>query len=92
MIPIVGLIPFSLGFLLWMIGLSDSGQAWCKQLVFQSIANRCECGSIAITSDRAFLYWTKILNEDIIIAYATTDRLVLQGSLVQTKGGRSLVD
>lgn len=56
------------------------------ELLFQVISNRYECGSIVITTNRAFRDWGKILNEDNTLASATIDRLVHHGTLVQTKG------
>ena len=56
------------------------------ELLFQVISNRYECGSIVITTNRAFRDWGKILNEDNTLASATIDRLVHHGTLVQIKG------
>jgi len=57
------------------------------ELLFQVISNRYECGSIVITTNRAFQDWGKILNNDNTLASAIIDRLVHHGVLVQIKGG-----
>ncbi len=56
------------------------------ELLFQVISNRYECGSIVITTNRAFRDWGTILNNDNTLASATIDRLVHHGVLVQIKG------
>jgi DNA replication protein DnaC len=56
------------------------------ELLFQVISNRYECGSIVVTTNRAFRDWGKILNNDNTLASATIDRLVHHGTLVQIKG------
>lgn len=56
------------------------------ELLFQVISNRYECGSIIITTNRAFRDWGKILNNDNTLASAAIDRLVHHGTLVQIKG------
>lgn len=56
------------------------------ELLFQVISNRYECGSIIITTNRAFRDWGKILNNDNTLASAAIDRLVHHGTLVQVKG------
>ena len=56
------------------------------ELLFQVISTRYECGSIVITTNRAFRDWGKILNDDNTLASATIDRLVHHGTLVQIKG------
>jgi len=56
------------------------------ELLFQVISNRYECGSIVISTNRAFRDWGKILNEDNTLASAAIDRLVHHGTLVQIKG------
>jgi len=56
------------------------------ELLFQVISNRYECGSIVITTNRAFRDWGTILNNDNTLASAAIDRLVHHGGLVQTKG------
>ena len=56
------------------------------ELLFQVISNRYECGSIIITTNRAFRDWGKILNNDNTLASAAIDRLVHHGILVQIKG------
>jgi len=57
------------------------------ELLFQVISNRYECGSMVVTTNRAFRDWGKILNNDNILASAIIDRLVHHGVLVQIKGG-----
>lgn len=57
------------------------------ELLFQVISSRYECGSMAITTNRAFRDWGKILNNDNTLASAIIDRLVHHGALVQIKGG-----
>jgi DNA replication protein DnaC len=56
------------------------------ELLFQVISNRYECGSIVITTNRAFRDWGTILNNDNTLASAAIDRLVHHGGLVQIKG------
>ena len=56
------------------------------ELLFQVISNRYECGSIIITTNRAFRDWGKMLNNDNTLASAAIDRLVHHGTLVQIKG------
>ena len=56
------------------------------ELLFQVISSRYECGSIIITTNRAFRDWGKILNNDNTLASAAIDRLVHHGTLVQIKG------
>lgn len=56
------------------------------ELLFQVISNRYECGSIIITTNRAFRDWGTILNNDNTLASAAIDRLVHHGTLVQIKG------
>jgi len=56
------------------------------ELLFQVISNRYECGSIVVTTNRAFRDWGAILNNDNTLASAMIDRLVHHGALVQIKG------
>lgn len=56
------------------------------ELLFQVISDRYECGSIVITTNRAFRDWGSILNNDNTLASATIDRLIHHGALVQIKG------
>jgi DNA replication protein DnaC len=56
------------------------------ELLFQVISNRYECGSIVVTTNRAFRDWGVILNNDNTLASAAIDRLVHHGVLVQIKG------
>jgi len=55
-------------------------------LLFQVISNRYECGSILVTTNRAFRDWGTILNNDATLASAIIDRLLHHGTLVQIKG------
>jgi DNA replication protein DnaC len=56
------------------------------ELLFQVISNRYECGSIVVTTNRAFRDWGDILNNNNTLASAIIDRLVHHGVLVQIKG------
>jgi DNA replication protein DnaC len=56
------------------------------ELLFQVISNRYECGSIGVTTNRAFRDWGTLLNNDNTLASAMIDRLVHPGVLVQIKG------
>jgi DNA replication protein DnaC len=56
------------------------------ELLFQVISNRYECGSIVVTTNRAFRDWGTLLNNDNTLASAMIDRLVHHGVLVQIKG------
>lgn len=56
------------------------------ELLFQVISDRYECGSIVITTNRAFRDWGSILNNDNTLASAAIDRLIHHGTLVQIKG------
>ncbi len=56
------------------------------ELLFQVISNRYECGSILVTTNRAFRDWGTILNNDATLASAIIDRLLHHGTLVQIKG------
>jgi DNA replication protein DnaC len=56
------------------------------ELLFQVISTRYECGSIVITTNRAFRDWGTLLNNDNTLASAMIDRLVHHGVLVQIKG------
>ena len=56
------------------------------ELLFQVISDRYECGSIVITTNRAFSDWGNILNNDNTLASAAIDRLIHHGTLVQIKG------
>jgi DNA replication protein DnaC len=56
------------------------------ELLFQVISNRYECGSVVVTTNRAFRDWGAILNNDNTLASAMIDRLVHHGVLVQIKG------
>ena len=56
------------------------------ELLFQVISDRYECGSIVITTNRAFSDWGTILNNDNTLASAVIDRLIHHGTLLQIKG------
>ncbi len=56
------------------------------ELLFQVISDRYECGSIVITTNRAFRDWGSMLNNDNTLASAAIDRLIHHGMLVQIKG------
>jgi DNA replication protein DnaC len=56
------------------------------ELLFQVISDRYECGTIVVTTNRAFKDWGAILNNDNTLASATIDRLIHHGELVQIKG------
>jgi DNA replication protein DnaC len=56
------------------------------ELLFQVISNRYECGSIVVTTNRAFRDWGTLLNNDNTLASAMIDRVVHHGVLVQIKG------
>lgn len=56
------------------------------ELLFQVISDRYECGSIIVTTNRAFRDWGTILNNDNTLASAAIDRLIHHGTLVQIKG------
>jgi DNA replication protein DnaC len=56
------------------------------ELLFQVISDRYECGSIVVTTNRAFRDWGTILNNDNTLASAAIDRLIHHGTLVQIKG------
>lgn len=56
------------------------------ELLFQVISNRYECGSVVVTTNRAFRDWGTLLNNDNTLASAMIDRLVHHGVLVQIKG------
>lgn len=56
------------------------------EILFQVISDRYECGSIVITTNRAFRDWGNILNNDNTLASAAIDRLIHHGTLVQIKG------
>lgn len=46
------------------------------ELLFQVISNRYECGSLVVTTNRAFRDWGTLLNNDNTLASAMIDRLV----------------
>ncbi|MDP2968115.1 MAG: ATP-binding protein, partial [Deltaproteobacteria bacterium] len=56
------------------------------ELLFQVISDRYECGSVIVTTNRAFRDWGNILNNDNTLASAAIDRLIHHGTLVQIKG------
>ena len=56
------------------------------ELLFQVISDRYECGTLVVTTNRAFRDWGTILNNDNTLASAAIDRLIHHGTLVQIKG------
>jgi DNA replication protein DnaC len=56
------------------------------ELLFQVVSDRYECGSVIVTTNRAFRDWGNILNNDNTLASAAIDRLIHHGTLVQIKG------
>ena len=56
------------------------------ELLFQVVSSRYECGSIIITTNRAFRDWGTIFHNDNTLASAAIDRLVHNGTLVQIQG------
>lgn len=55
-------------------------------LMFQVIAARYECGSIVITTNRAFREWSKIFDLDNTLATAMIDRLMHHGEAIVIDG------
>ena len=55
-------------------------------LMFQVIAARYECGSIVITTNRAFREWGKIFDVDNTLATAMIDRLMHHGEAIVIDG------
>lgn len=55
-------------------------------LMFQVVAARYECGSIVITTNRAFRDWGKIFDVDNTLATAMIDRLMHHGEALLIKG------
>lgn len=62
-------------------------------LLFQVISARYECGSIVLTTNKAFKQWPAIFNNDSTLTSAVLDRLlhhaeavILEGSSYRTKG------
>lgn len=56
------------------------------ELLFQVISDRYECGTVVVTTNRAFRDWGSILNNDNALASAMIDRLIHHGTLIQIKG------
>ena len=54
--------------------------------MFQVISDRYECGSVIVTTNRAFRDWGNILNNNNTLASTAIDRLIHHGTLVQIKG------
>lgn len=55
-------------------------------LMFQVIAARYECGSVVITTNRAFREWGKIFDVDNTLATAMIDRLMHHGEAIVIDG------
>lgn len=55
-------------------------------LMFQVITARYECGSVAITTNRAFREWGKIFDVDNTLATAMIDRLMHHGDAIVIDG------
>jgi DNA replication protein DnaC len=55
-------------------------------LMFQVVAARYEAGSIAITTNRPFIHWGKILDMDNTLAAALIDRLMHHGDAILIRG------
>jgi DNA replication protein DnaC len=55
-------------------------------LMFQVVAARYECGSIVITTNRAFKEWGKIFDVDNTLATAMIDRLMHHGDALLIRG------
>jgi len=57
-------------------------------LLFQVISQRYECGSIIITTNRAFKQWPEIFNNDATLTSAVLDRLLHHAETVIVQGKR----
>lgn len=55
-------------------------------LFFQVINHRYECGSMILTSNRAFSGWGEIFGGDVVVAAAMIDRLVHHAEILSLKG------
>lgn len=55
-------------------------------LLFQVISHRYECGSLIITTNKAFKSWPETFNNDATIASALLDRLLHRSEAVVIKG------
>lgn len=55
-------------------------------LMFQVVAARYECGSVVITTNRAFREWGKIFDVDNTLATAMIDRLMHHGEAIVIDG------
>ena len=55
-------------------------------LLFQVVAARYESGSIALSTNRSFKHWGKILDADATLATALIDRLMHHGEAILIKG------
>ena len=56
------------------------------EFLFQVISNRYECGSVVVTTNRAFQDWGAIVNNDNTLASAMIDRLVHHGVKEENEG------
>jgi DNA replication protein DnaC len=55
-------------------------------LFFQIVSARYDCGSMILTSNRAFSGWGEIFGGDVVVAAAMIDRLVHHAEIVSLKG------
>jgi DNA replication protein DnaC len=55
-------------------------------LLFQTISNRYETGSVIVTTNRPFNEWGHIFNGDTTLAGALIDRLAHHGIIIQIEG------
>ncbi len=55
-------------------------------LLFQVVAARYECGSIVVTTNRAFRDWVAIFDVDNTLATAMSDRLMHHGEAIVIRG------
>jgi DNA replication protein DnaC len=55
-------------------------------LLFQVVADRYECGSIVVTTNRAFRDWGAIFDMDNTVATAIIDRLMHRGEAITIRG------
>ena len=55
-------------------------------LLFQVISARYECGSIVLTTNKAFKQWSSIFNNDSTLTSAVLDRLLHHAESVMIEG------
>ena len=55
-------------------------------VLFQIISKRYERGSLIITSNRAYKYWSQIFNQDSTLTAAILDRLLHRAETVLIEG------